>query len=164
MRQNAYIAGVAMTRFGKHLDRSLKSLAAEAVLGALRDANIDESSLEAAWVGNVGAGVISGQVCVPGQVVLRDMGIGGLNSKGFRISTRSLEDPRYRTLIIGAGQGKADDLSGLHARSLIEQTARPDGVRGAWSWPKHDPLPRRTDRGHSHRSRRHSTCAPANPR
>jgi len=27
MRQNAYIAGVGMTYFGKHLDRGLKSLA-----------------------------------------------------------------------------------------------------------------------------------------
>ena len=78
MKQNAYIAGVAMTPFGKHLDRSLKSLATEAVTGALRDAGLDSSALQAAWVGNVGAGVISGQVCVPGQVVLRDMGIGGI--------------------------------------------------------------------------------------
>jgi acetyl-CoA acetyltransferase len=78
MKQNAYIAGVAMTPFGKHLKRSLKSLAAEAVLGALKDADLDKSALQAAWVGNVGAGVISGQVCVPGQVVLRDMGIGGI--------------------------------------------------------------------------------------
>ena len=78
MKQNAYIAGVAMTPFGKHLNRSMKSLAAEAVTGALEDAGLEKSSLQAAWVGNVGAGVISGQVCVPGQVVLRDMGIGGI--------------------------------------------------------------------------------------
>jgi acetyl-CoA acetyltransferase len=78
MKQNAYIAGVAMTTFGKHLDRSLKSLSAEAVIGALADASLEKADLEAAWVGNVGAGVISGQVCVPGQVVLRDMGIGGI--------------------------------------------------------------------------------------
>lgn len=78
MKQNAYVAGVAMTHFGKHLDRNLKSLASEAVTGALKDAGLDKSALEAAWVGNVGAGVISGQVCVPGQVVLRDMGIGGI--------------------------------------------------------------------------------------
>lgn len=78
MKQNAYVAGVGMTPFGKHLDRSLKSLAGEAVMGALADAGLDKSSLQAAWVGNVGAGVISGQVCVPGQVVLREMGIGGI--------------------------------------------------------------------------------------
>jgi len=76
MKQNAYIAGVAMTRFGKYLDRSLKSLAHEAINGALKDASLDGNALQGAWVGNVGAGVISGQVCVPGQVILRDMGIG----------------------------------------------------------------------------------------
>ena len=92
MKQNAYIADVAMTPFGKHLDRSLKSLASEAVLGALKDAGLDKSVLEAAWVGNVGAGVISGQVCVPGQVVLRDMGIGTIPG-GFGMSPMiSIED------------------------------------------------------------------------
>ena len=78
MKQNCYIAGVDMTPFGKHLDRSLKSLANEAVKGALKDADLIESDIQAAWVGNVGAGVISGQVCVPGQVILRDIGIGGI--------------------------------------------------------------------------------------
>ncbi|PHR20234.1 MAG: thiolase [Sphingopyxis sp.] len=76
MKQNAYIAGVGMTPFGKHMDRSLKSLGQEAISGALTDASLSASDLQAAWVGNVGAGVISGQVCVPGQVILRDMGIG----------------------------------------------------------------------------------------
>tara|TARA_R110002049_G_scaffold29305_14_gene99631 strand:+ start:5691 stop:6929 length:1239 start_codon:yes stop_codon:yes gene_type:complete len=76
LKQNAYIAGVGMTPFGKHMDRSLKSLGQEAISGALTDASLSASDLQAAWVGNVGAGVISGQVCVPGQVILRDMGIG----------------------------------------------------------------------------------------
>lgn len=76
MKQKAYIAGAAMTRFGKFPDRSFKSLAHEAIDGALKDAGLGGSALQAAWIGNVGAGVISGQVCVPGQVILRDMGIG----------------------------------------------------------------------------------------
>lgn len=76
MKQNCYIAGVGMTPFGKHLDRSIKSLGAEAINAALTDANIDKDRLQAAWVGNVGAGIVSGQVCVPGQVILRDMDIG----------------------------------------------------------------------------------------
>ena len=78
MKQNACIAGAAMTRFGKHPDRTLKSLAHEAINGALKDACLDASALQAAWVGNAGAGVLSGQVCVPGQVILRDIGIGGV--------------------------------------------------------------------------------------
>lgn len=76
MRQNAYIAGVGMTRFGKHLDRSLKSLGGEAIRAALADSGLAPDRLEAAWMGNAAAGVITGQVCVPGQVVLRDLGIG----------------------------------------------------------------------------------------
>jgi acetyl-CoA acetyltransferase len=74
--QHVYIAGTGMTRFGKFLDRGLKSLAAEAIDEALRDAGIDASRLEAAYMGNAAAGVMTGQVLVPGQVVLRGMGIG----------------------------------------------------------------------------------------
>lgn len=76
MKQNAFVAGVGMTRFGKHLDRGLNSLAGEAIVAALEDANLDADRVEAAWMGNAAAGVITGQVCVPGQVVLRELGIG----------------------------------------------------------------------------------------
>ena len=41
MQQNAYIAGVGMTPFGKHMDRTLKSLAVEAVEQALKDADLE---------------------------------------------------------------------------------------------------------------------------
>ena len=40
MRMNAYVAGVGMVRFGKHLDRTLKGLAGEAIELALRDAGL----------------------------------------------------------------------------------------------------------------------------
>ena len=76
MKQNAYIAGAAMTRFGKYLDRGLKSLGAEAINAALQDAGIDKSEIQAAWMGNGGASVVTGQVLIPGQCVLRGMGIG----------------------------------------------------------------------------------------
>ena len=48
MQMNAYIAGVGMTRFGKHLDITLKSLAGEAISEALKDAGITGSDLEVA--------------------------------------------------------------------------------------------------------------------
>ena len=76
MKQDALIAGIGMTRFGKHLDRGLKSLAGEAITAALEDAGIDKSQLDAAYIGNAAAAVITGQVCVPGQAVLRELGIG----------------------------------------------------------------------------------------
>lgn len=78
MKQNAYIAGVGMTRFGKHLDRGLKDLAGEAISAALDNAGISGRDLNAAYMGNCAAGVITGQVCVPGQMALRELGIGGI--------------------------------------------------------------------------------------
>ena len=72
------IIGGAMTKFGRHLERNLKSLVAEAVEGALKDAGADKSQLQGAWVGNASQGVLQGQESVRGQVVLRAMGIGGV--------------------------------------------------------------------------------------
>ena len=72
------IIGAGLTKFGRHPDRNLKSLAAEAVQLALKDADLDQKQLEGAWVGNASQGVLQGQESVRGQVVLRDMGIGGI--------------------------------------------------------------------------------------
>jgi len=76
MRMNAYVAGVGMVGFGKHLDRTLKGLAAEAVQLALNDAGMDKSMLQAAWMGNAAAGVVTGQEMIRGEVALRSIGIG----------------------------------------------------------------------------------------
>jgi len=72
------IVGVGMTRFGKFLDRSMKDLAREAVVAALDSAGMEKKAIEAAVVGNAVAGLITGQECIRGQVVLREMGIGGI--------------------------------------------------------------------------------------
>ena len=72
------IIGGAMTKFGKHFDRNLKSLVAEAVNGALADCGVAQEQLQGAWVGNASQGVLTGQESIRGQVVLRAMGIGGI--------------------------------------------------------------------------------------
>lgn len=74
MREVA-IVGAGMTRFGKYLDRSMKDLGREAVEAALKSAGIDKSAIQAAVVGNAMAGLVTGQECIRGQVVLREMGI-----------------------------------------------------------------------------------------
>jgi len=78
MELNAKIAGVGMTAFGKHMDRGLKSIGAEAVQAALADAGLEPGQIEAAWVGNAAAGLVTGQECIRGQVVLRSIGMGRL--------------------------------------------------------------------------------------
>jgi len=60
MREVAII-GAGMTRFAKHMDRSMKDLAREAVEGALNGSGVERSALEAVAVGNAMAGLITGQ-------------------------------------------------------------------------------------------------------
>jgi acetyl-CoA acetyltransferase len=76
MRFNAVVAGVGMTHFGKHLDTGLKALGAEAVKRALADAGIGQDAVEAAYIGNAAAGLVTGQESIRGQVILRSIGLG----------------------------------------------------------------------------------------
>jgi acetyl-CoA acyltransferase len=76
--QSIYIAGTGMTNFGKQLDRTLRSLAEEAVREALTDAGARPDDIEFAFFANAVAGLITGQACVPGQAALRHTGLLGV--------------------------------------------------------------------------------------
>ncbi len=76
MKMNAYVAGIGMVKFGKHLDKTLKGLAGEAIQLAITDAGISKGDIQAAWMGNAAAGVVTGQEMIRGEVALRNMGIG----------------------------------------------------------------------------------------
>jgi acetyl-CoA acetyltransferase len=58
------------------METGLKALGAEAVQAALEDSGVDPTDLEAAYVSNAMAGLITGQECIRGQVILRSIGIG----------------------------------------------------------------------------------------
>ena len=72
---NIYIAGIAMTVFGRHLERSLEDLAGEALQGALNDAGCTREHLGAAYYAGITNGPLQGQFAIPGQVVLSKNGI-----------------------------------------------------------------------------------------
>ncbi len=78
MKMNAYVAGVGMTKFGRMMDRGLKAIGADAILMALADAGIEKKDVQAAWMSNAAAGILTGQECIRGQVVLRGIGMGRL--------------------------------------------------------------------------------------
>ena len=67
-----------MTRFGKYLDRGLRDLAEEAVRNAVEDTGLDLHEIQAAYVGNSVAGLITGQEAIRGQVMLRHTGLMGI--------------------------------------------------------------------------------------
>ncbi len=75
---DVFIAGVSMTHFGKHLDRSLKDLTGEALNAALADAGCDVGMLEAAFFGNCVQGHMEGQDMVRGEIALRPFGVEGI--------------------------------------------------------------------------------------
>jgi len=67
-----------MTPFGRHADRTMRSLAAEAVAAALTDAGAAASDVEIVFFANVGQGAIEGQHAVRGQIALAAAGIEGV--------------------------------------------------------------------------------------
>jgi acetyl-CoA acetyltransferase len=74
---DVYIIGVGMTQFGKS-SKSVKELALEALMSALKDAGLRQQDIQAAWFSNSAWGHLSGQHMIRGQVVLRSGGMEGL--------------------------------------------------------------------------------------
>jgi acetyl-CoA acetyltransferase len=72
--RDVWIRGAAMTRFTRHRCGA-RELVEEAVGACLRDAELEPCHVQAAYVGNASAGIMSGQDCVRGQVVLRRTGL-----------------------------------------------------------------------------------------
>ena len=75
--RDVYIIGVGMTQFGKHPNRSLRSLGFEACLNALRDASITPKEIEAGYCGNALAPAVQGETGV-GQNTFWEVGINGV--------------------------------------------------------------------------------------
>ncbi len=71
MMNNAYVAGVGMTRFCKMPERSFEEIGQEAVLKALKDAGVERDAIEEVFCGSA----LTGRSM--GQRVLRDLGMTG---------------------------------------------------------------------------------------
>lgn len=72
---DVYIAGIAMTVFGRHPDRTLEDLAGEALRGALADADCTTGDIGTAFYAGITNGPLQGQLAIPGQVVMSKIGI-----------------------------------------------------------------------------------------
>ena len=99
--ETVYIAGIAMTVFGRHTERSLEDLAGEALQGALKDAGCKLSDIGIAFYAGVTNGPLQGQFSIPGQVLFSKIGIEGIpvfnvenacasGSSGFNLAVQSL--------------------------------------------------------------------------
>jgi acetyl-CoA acyltransferase len=75
--RSVVVAGIGQTVFGKFLDRSVRSLAEEALQLAVSDAAIDPERIEIVYFANALSGLITGQETIRGQVALRHTGLMG---------------------------------------------------------------------------------------
>lgn len=72
------VVGVGFHPFGRLPNSSLKELGVVAVLETVRDADINLADIEAAYVGNSYADLLTGQESVRGQVIVRRVGLSGI--------------------------------------------------------------------------------------
>lgn len=75
--KSVYIAGVGMTSFGRHPDRSSRDLGREACKGAMRDAGVGPADIEAVYCGNALGLVLQGDSGI-GQAIGWEVGIAGV--------------------------------------------------------------------------------------
>lgn len=72
---DVFIVGMGRTAFTRDPSHSVRDLAREATLSALRDAGLTPADLSAAFFANAGQGALEGQYMVRGQIALRHAGI-----------------------------------------------------------------------------------------
>jgi acetyl-CoA acetyltransferase len=78
MAEDVYIIGTAMTKFGKYLEKGIKTLTGEALDLVLKDCGLERKDMEAAWFSNGGWGYHSFQHAIRGQVALSANGLEGI--------------------------------------------------------------------------------------
>ncbi len=75
--RNVSVVGIGQTQVGEHWDRSLRDLATEAALNALRDAHVDHA--DAIFVGNMLSGQLTGQENL-GALIADEVGLRGVDT------------------------------------------------------------------------------------
>ena len=109
-----YIVGTGITKFGRHTDTDLRTLASQAALAALSDAGIGPADVGMAVFGNAVEGWLHGQEMVRGEVALRHLGLPGVpilnienacasSSTGFHVACMAVESGAAElVLVVGA--------------------------------------------------------------
>ena len=104
---NAKVLGAAMTRFGRHPDADLRSLAEAATAAALADADLSPDDVGLVVFGNATEGVLHGQEMIRGEVALRHAGFAGvpiLNVENACASSSSA----FHVACLAVGAGEVD--------------------------------------------------------
>jgi acetyl-CoA acyltransferase len=143
------IAGVGMTPFGRHLTRTLSSLAEEAARSALDDAGLSACDVDAVIVGNAVQGAIDGQHGIRGQLMLAAMDFGNVPIINVENACASASTA-FHLAISYIGSGNADVVLAVGAEKMVtdDKNASLAAFHGSWDVASVDAtLARLTDFG-----------------
>ena len=102
--REVYVAGAAMTRFGKFPDTTIRALAEEAVTGALDDAGVTAADIGMVFFSNAVAGILTNQEMIRGQVALRHTGLLGVPMVNVENACASASSAFYLAcMAVGSG-------------------------------------------------------------
>lgn len=107
MSYAAYVKGIGITEFGKHLHRSVRQMTETAVNAALKDAGISADMIDEIYFGNAASGLITGQEMIRGQAALRDLGFRGkpiINVENACASSSTAFFLAYRAIMTGQAE------------------------------------------------------------
>lgn len=108
------IVGIGETRMGKYPDRTLREMIREAGTGALQDAGLPASMMEALYVGNFNAQALCGQGHM-GPLVSEVLGLGEIptvrtegacasGSLAFRMGLMAVQSGMYDVVLVGGAE------------------------------------------------------------
>jgi acetyl-CoA acetyltransferase len=136
---DAYITGIGYHPFGRFPQKTLKEIAATAILAALDDAGLDPDGIDAAFCANAYAGLLTGQESIRGETWLRSVGVGGIpiinvenacagGGAAVHLATIAVRSGAYkRVLVVGAEKMFTGDtgraIAALATSSDIEVTS-----------------------------------------
>lgn len=133
MPEEIFIVGVGMTAFGKMLDRSVKSLVAEAVTGAMVDAGACLPDIDVALFSNTTQAIMDGQHAVAGQMALRAMGFSGLPIMNVENACASASTAVYQAVaMLRAGMSEVALAVGVEKMHDLDKGKSSAIFDGAW--------------------------------
>lgn len=118
--RDVYIAGAAMTCFGKFPDTTIRALAEEATRGALQDAGVEAADIGMVFFSNAVAGLLTNQEMIRGQVALRHTGLLGVPMVNVENACASASSAFYLACM-AVGSGAADVALAIGSEKLTHE-------------------------------------------
>jgi acetyl-CoA acyltransferase len=115
-----YVAGAAMTRFGKFPDTTIRALAEEATRGALDDAGVTAADIGMVFFSNAVAGILTNQEMIRGQVALRHTGLLGVPMVNVENACASASSA-FHLACMAVGSGAVDVALAVGSEKLTHE-------------------------------------------